>query len=81
MVGYRLRLPERRRTGSAGWVGAEPRGFGCRNEFGRRGTARRPSGTTSPWESTWRAWSSVCLNIEQLLVGTGRKAVTPYLQG
>ena len=51
------------------------------NEVGRRRTARRPSGTSSPWESTWRALSAVCLNTEQLLVGTCRKAVTTYLQG
>ena len=53
----------------------------CGKEFGRPGIARRPSGTSSPWESTWHVWLPVCLNTEQLLVGACRKAVTSYLQG
>ena len=86
-AGEGLIIPGRCLTASAGF-GAEPQGLGRRvprrcggNEFGRRRTARRPSGTSSPWESTWRALSAVCLNTEQLLVGTCRKAVTTYLQG
>jgi len=74
-------------TASAGF-GAEPQGVGCKDphncgekEFGRRGIARHPSETSSSWESTWHAWSAVCLNTEQLLVGACRKSVTTYLQG
>lgn len=89
VVGEGFIIPAHCLTASAGF-GAAPQGLGsgfwlqrrcCGDEFGRQRTARPPFGTSSPWESTWRALLTVCLNAEQLLVGTCRKAVTPYLQG
>ena len=87
VVGEGFIIPDHCLTASAGF-GAAPQGLGsklqcrcCGDKFGRQRTARPPFGTSSPWESTWRALLTVCLNAEQLLVGTCRKAVTPYSQG
>lgn len=87
LVGEGFIIPDHCLMASAGF-GAEPQGLDCRlqrrccgDEFGRQRIARPPLGTSSPWESTWRALLTVCLNAEQLLVGTCRKAVTSYLQG